>query len=105
MPDLHLRFANVDEARAVLQSVGLVPADGIFPADGSVGGTLFALDLLFGDGTIRLPLSSADTPTSPVTEFAALPGCHVNLRWRSDMVPEAIAPFRIQPDTPAVCWA
>lgn len=96
MLDLYLCFDDRTEAVSALQAIGIDDGEGGFPVDGTSGGIAFALDLVFGNGTLSGQVSG---------DAAPLPGCHVNLRWRDTEPPLALAPYRLEPATPAVRWA
>ena len=96
MLDLYLCFADHAEAVSVLQDAGIGDGQGDLPVDGMAGGDAFALDLLFGTGVLL------EFDGGSVVE---LPGCHVNLRWRTEGAPQALLAFLVAPATPAVRWA
>jgi hypothetical protein len=98
MPDLHLCFADHADAASTLHAIGIGDGLQALPVDGAAGGCGFALDLLFGTGTLYE--ATGETPDPP-----ALTGCHINLRWRGSDVPDALRAHVLAPATPAVRWA
>jgi hypothetical protein len=102
MHDLYLRFVDQQQAEAILAGLGIVPDNSLLPLNGVIGNDRFDLDLLFGTGTIHSDTGVLDSEGDPVSE--AVSGFHLNMIWRGNP-PEALEPYRLEPQTPAVCWS
>lgn len=102
-----LRFRDEEEAAQVLTSAGitcLLREDGTLdlPCDGDVKGIRFALDRLFGTGTLHHPTGESgvfEGEAIPLT--APLEGYHINLSWDGP-VPEELLAYLVHPATPSV---
>ena len=106
MHELFLRFEDKAEAEVVLGSLGITVFDGRFPCDGMAMGVGFALDVLFGSGTImRATGEMVETEFGPAPVSAPLAGYHVNLIWRSEEIPAELTACQINPVTPDLLWA
>lgn len=95
--DLYLCFDSADQTLQVARALSNNPDVTELPPDGWHNGVYYNILVI---GTLYEP---QDDPESPPV---ALPGYHVNARWRSsaETIPEVVRPFMTFPSTPRVVW-
>jgi hypothetical protein len=105
MHEYFLKFADRAEAEAVLGSIGIVPVDGTWPCSGEVDGNRFDLDVVFGTGILWRATGETAVSEGPDGSYeyqvaAAVPGYHINMRWRGE-APAGLMAYHLVPDNPA----
>ncbi|MDH0063604.1 hypothetical protein [Leclercia adecarboxylata] len=100
MMDLYLRFADADEMRTQLISVGFMDDEeqvGLYHPD-------ISLDII---GVITVPAEVINPgEENEVIKYTTEPGYHVNLRVMNDSLDlSGLNDFVVTPKTPARVWA
>lgn len=100
MMDLYLRFADADEMRTQLISVGFMDDEeqvGLYHPD-------ISLDII---GVITVPAEVINPgEENEVIKYTTEPGYHVNLRVMNDSLDlSGLNDFVVKPKTPARVWA
>jgi len=93
MKDIYLKFSNEEQASQALISFGFVQDEsGVFYLPG------ICIDVI---GVIY----TTDNTDDEEPEYSPEPGWHINLRVVVEIDTSALAPFMVNPDTPARVWA
>ncbi|MCJ8517981.1 hypothetical protein ABID21_000488 [Pseudorhizobium tarimense] len=97
---VHLRFADQQEAIRALVAAGVscpLNGDGTLklPCDGVAEGVPFALNLLFGTGTLQhQTIETGSFEGEAIALTAPTPGFHLNLCWHGPL-PQGLRPYAV----------